>query len=338
MHQSRRTMLHGLAALPASAFLARGAGSGLGNLVHDGAGLQRALSTAEPGAVIRLAPGDFADVAQFNVTVPGITLRAAWPMRSVIRAPMEVTGAGASIADLAFLGDGSDGFYLSAVAQCGSKLSISSPDVEVRGCDFGFFAGRAILVRPTGLRPYIHDCSFHDNRTGGDRNANEAIALGYDNPSSNTSMRARVVANRLWNLNVEGEAISVKTSDNTIQGNQLSSSKGGYTNRYGERNQFTGNVSTNARGFVIGDRDTRLVNNVINGSGAFRIMCGDATADVTRNGPHLQATNTYLQGNSGPLVIGASYATTPLPALNTNVVSHKGSIQLQKHSGTRLPS
>ena len=144
-----------------------------------------ALRLARPGAVIGLAAGEFGGVAQFEIGVPEVTLRSLTPSAAVLRAPVVVTAGGVTLADLAFHGEGDDGFYLSAIAACSDSLSIAAPDVEVKGCDFGYFPKRAILVRPTGLRPYIHDCTFHDNRDGdGDHNAHEAISLGYDNPSS----------------------------------------------------------------------------------------------------------------------------------------------------------
>ena len=265
-----------------------------------------------------------------------MTLRAIEPLKSVLRAPVVITGARAILADLAFLGEGDQGVYLSAVTGCQDFVEIRASDVEVRGCDFGYFSARGILARPTALRPYIHDCSFHDNRGGGNSNVHEAISLGYDNPNSNVSMRARVIGNRLWNLNVEDEAICIKTSDNLIQGNQISSSTGAYSNRYGERNQFISNTSTNSRGFLVEDRSNQLINNRINGPGSILVLGGEVAANVTRNGPHIQATSTYLRGNSGLLVIGSNYPGTHLPALNTRVDSHSGTIRLYNQSGTSL--
>ena len=63
------------------------------------------------------------------------------------------------------------------------------------------------------------------------------IGLGYSNLYSRTSMNARIINNKFWNLNFDGEAISVKTSDNLIEGNQLTSSEGGFTQRYGRNKQ-----------------------------------------------------------------------------------------------------
>ena len=217
-----------------------------------------------------------------------------------------------------------------------NSLSITSSDVEVRGCDFGYFPQRAILVRPSGLRPYIHDCGFHNNTgkgTGGS-NSHEAISLGYDNPNSLTAMRARVINNRFWNLNVEGEAVSVKTSDNILQGNQLSSSRGGFTQRYGRNNTFANNVSTNSRGIATGGRSAKVLNNRINGTGRIAIQAGDAAADNLKNGVHPQSADCVVEGNSGLLIIGNQYK--PMPTLRTLVRGHNGTIRLALHSGTQL--
>jgi parallel beta-helix repeat protein len=334
----RRDFLHGVLALPGlGAASGHGPRRSAGGAVRTGEELRAALAAAVPGATILLAPGDFGDVAQFELAVPGVTLRAAVPLRSTLRAPLQVAGDRARIVDLAFRGDGDGGFLLVAIAACRDSLSITASDVEVKGCDFARFPQRAILVRPSGLRPYIHGCGFHDNVKGGGGgggNAHEAISLGYDNPNSKTSMKARVVGNRFWNLNVEGEAVSVKSSDNTLQGNQLSSSRGGFTSRYGARNTFSGNTCTNSRGIAVGGRGCRIVGNRINGTGRIAVQAGDAAADSTTNGVHPQSADTLAEGNTGQLVIGGQYR--PMPALSTTVRRHSGSVRLLLHSGTRM--
>jgi hypothetical protein len=329
----RRTLLRGVLGIPAG--LALGTTNSWTHAAAERAGyrLRKALLTARAGDTVLVPPGVYGGAEALEITVPNLTLKAAVALRSVLRVPLEVRGAGVVLDGLAFLGDGDDDLYLAAAQACRDSLTIASPGVEVRGCDFGFFPQRAILVRPTGLKPYIHDCSFHDNRDGGsDPNTHEAISLGYDNPSSHTSLRARIIKNRFWNLDVEGEAISVKTSDNLIQANNLSSSRAGFSNRYGERNCFSDNVLTNCRGFAIGGRGTRLLNNRLNGRGAIAIHGGDARPEVRRNGVHPAAVDTYLDGNSGPLAIGVRYR--PLPAVNTRVLRHGGSIRLVNETGT----
>jgi hypothetical protein len=336
MRLQRRSLLHGMAVLPIG-WSQLGQGGGTRVAVGNGQELAERLGRARPGDVIALEPGEYAGVDEFAVAVDGVSLVSTVPLGAIIRAPLVVDGDGVILADLAFRDAGAPGFQLAAVAACSDSVSIRGRDVEVKGCDFGYFGARAILVRPTGLRPHIHDCTFHDNRDGGgDHNAHEAISLGYDNPTSNTSLRARVVNNRMWNLNVEDEAISVKTSDNLLQANTLSSSKACFSNRYGERNQYISNQFPSSRGCVIQDRGNIVRNNKIGGSGKILIMGGNTSANETRNDYRSQATSTVLEGNNGLLIIGYNYNGNNLPALNTSVRSHAGSIQLRNHKGTRI--
>lgn len=338
MRLQRRGILHGLIALPITWPRPdrRPAGEADAS-VGSGRELAKRLDRARPGEVIALEPGEYAGVGEFVVGVDGVSIVSTVPLGAIIRAPMLVDGHGVTLADLAFRDPGAPGFQLAAMMACRDSLSITGVGVEVKGCDFGYFGGRAVLVRPVGVKPYIHDCTFHNNRDGGgDHNAHEAISLGYDNPSSTTSLRARVLNNRMWGLNVEDEAISVKTSDNVLQGNTLSNSKAGFSIRYGERNQFIGNQFSGARGCVIHDRDNILRNNKVENGGKIYIMGGNTTASDTRNDYRSQATNTVLEGNKGELIIGYNYRGNKLPALNTRVLTHTGSIQLRDQQGTRL--
>lgn len=347
MHLQRRDFLHGILAAPVGAVAGHRSPARFEASAANGAELQAFLRHVRPGGTVVLAPGDFGDVGVFELTVPDVTIRAASPLHSVLRDPLLVGGERATLVDLAFYDD-VEGIFMAthaspaktaAAARCSDSLTITASDVEVRGCTFGYFPARAILVRPGGLRPFITGCSFHSNRNGGaSSNAHEAIALGYDNANSNTRMQARVVGNKLWNLNVEGEAICVKTSENLIEGNELSSSRAAFSNRKGERNLFKDNASVGAGGFAIEDRGTRLVANSVTGGGLFKILGGNTTADDMRTSSdlHNQATDTYLEANRGPLTIGYNYSGMTLPALNTTVVSHSGEIRLAAHKGTQL--
>lgn len=319
--------------MPGVATLGPGIRPSGGTMVRSGDELQDALASARPGATILLAPGDFHLAGDLELAVPDVTLRASMPLRSTLYAPLVINGDRARIIDIAFRDQGDSNLLMVAVAACKDSITITSNDVEVRGCDFGYFPQRAIFVR-SGLRPYIHSCTFHNNTKGGkNSNAHEAIALGYSNPNSLLSMRARVIGNRLWNLNIEGESISVKTSDNLIQNNQLSSSRGGFTQRYGRNNTFANNVFTNSRGIATGGRSARVIGNRVNGTGRIAIQAGDAKAESLTNGVHPQSADCVVEGNSGLLVIGNQYR--PHPALRTVVSRHSGSIRLILHSGTK---
>lgn len=318
----RRDLVSSLAALP------------LLNLPPAHNRLAGMLAAAEPGSTIVLPAGEYGVFGELRLGVPGVTLRASHPNRAILRAPLVIEGAGCRVLGIAF--DDPGDLLLAALA-CADSLTIRAPDVEVAGCDFANFPARAILVRPEGLRPFLHDNTFHDNRTGsGDANAHEAISLGYDNRTSNTSLQARVLANRMWNLNVEGEAISVKTSDNKLELNQIHSSRAAFSARCGERNLFGGNLSVNAGGFTIEDRGNRFIGNRIEGTGMIKVMAGQIAAHVTDSNAHIQATDTYLEICEGPITVGYAYSgmTPILPALRTVLQSHKGQVTLRHQQGT----
>ena len=96
-------------------------------VARDGPELAAALRQARPGAVIELAAGEFGGVAQFEIGVPEVTLRSLTPLSAVLRAPVVVTAGSATLADLAFHGEGDDGFYLAAVAACSDSLATRPP-------------------------------------------------------------------------------------------------------------------------------------------------------------------------------------------------------------------
>ncbi len=148
-------------------------------------------------------------------------------------------------------------------------------------------------------------------------------------------MRARVVSNKFYNLNLEGEVLSVKTSDNTIQGNEVSNSRGGFTNRLGRNNLFQSNTSINSRGLAIGGRGIRLIGNKVIGRGFIAVQAGTSGPETSRSSDHPQSMDVFCQGNSGLMVIGGQFK--PKPAQGTTVASHSGQIRLQLHSGTKLP-
>ena len=127
MNYQRRSVLHGLAVLPIGSLSSRVDLNGRNLVARDGRELAAALRLARPGTVIGLAAGEFGGVAQFEIGVPEVTLRSLTPSAAVLRAPVVVTAGGATLADLAFHGEGDDGFYLAAVAACSDSLATRPP-------------------------------------------------------------------------------------------------------------------------------------------------------------------------------------------------------------------
>ena len=144
----RRDFLHGVLALPGVASLGNGIGPSFGTTVPTGEELKAALAAATPGSEILLAPGDFGDVAQFDLTVPDVTIRASVPQRSIIRSPLEITGDRATIADLAFRGEGENNLYMVAIAACKNRLRSRRVGSKSEAVTLGIFpAVRSSLVK-----------------------------------------------------------------------------------------------------------------------------------------------------------------------------------------------
>ena len=152
MNRQRRSVLHGLAVLPTSALLSR-TDPRAATLSFATAASWQALGLARPGAVIELAAGEFGGVAQFEIGVPQVTLRSLTPLSAVLRAPVVVTAGGATLADLAFHGEGDDGVLPLGPCRLQRLVDPRGAGRGGEGCDFGYFPKRAILVRPPACAP-----------------------------------------------------------------------------------------------------------------------------------------------------------------------------------------
>ena len=53
-----------------------------------------------------------------------------------------------------------------AIAACKDSIAVTASGVEIRGCDFGYFLGRAIFARQSAIGINIYDCGLHNNVNG----------------------------------------------------------------------------------------------------------------------------------------------------------------------------
>ena len=336
MPPSRRNVLFGIMALPAASLPGRRPLPGLVATVHNGHELRAAFQAAGAGSVITLAPGDFGDVGPFALTGGEISLRAQAPLRTILRSRMLVQG---SLVEL----DGLD--FEDGVVLAGAGLSVANGRVR----------GRGVLVAGTGASLSNNQISgvgrgFAINVGGSARgarvtnnyirNCSAAIGVGVSMATSDTRIGALVQGNRIEDCTGGSETIMVKASGNTVSSNRLRNCNN-VTNRHGENNQYANNTMERCLSIVVHDRGNRVTGNRAVSpklARSFRVMGGNVTADSNSQGGHPQAVNTYLSGNSGGgLEIGAVFSGDRLPALNTTVASHAGSIRLLNHVGTRLP-
>ncbi|MBO1330454.1 polysaccharide lyase 6 family protein [Streptomyces sp. VRA16 Mangrove soil] len=126
------------------------------------------------------------------------------------------------------------------------------------------------------LRNYFSDHSY------GGTNGGEPIRIGYSKRAL-ASADATVEYNLFERCDGDPEAISVKSSDNTIQYNTVRDSLGGIVLRHGNRSTVQGNyVIGGTNGVRLYGNDHTIVNNYISGlSGRALVIGSGSTRDHT---------------------------------------------------------
>jgi hypothetical protein len=341
MNVARRSFLFGIAALPASNLLAGRPLPGLTATVYNGYELHTALQTAGEGSSILLAPGNFGDIGQFVLASSNISVRVQSPKRTVLRSPLVVQGNRVDLDGLAFEEGvvlAGDGLTIVGSVLTGKGIDVSGVGTEIAGCELSAFTGRGICIKGSAQNPYIHHNFIHDSRGSGRGSA--AIQVGLSMRDSNRRISARVDSNRIERCRgSSSETISIKSSGNVISGNTLTDCNN-LCNRHGEGNIIQGNTLERCYGLIIHDAHTRVVGNRLVNAARERgisIMGGNAPWNAAVQGDHPQAYDTFVSGNSGPLIVEARYSGDNLPAANTTVESHDGSITLRSEVNTVLP-
>jgi hypothetical protein len=309
--------------------------------VYNGYELSAALQMAGPESTITLAPGHFGDVGHFILNNAKISIRVQSPLQTVLQAPLEVNANGVELDDLVF-GSGllltGTGLKISNSLFRGNGVSVTGTGTEVSYCEFSDFTGVGVRVQNTARKAFVHHNYFHDSKGTG--NGHEAVQVAQSLNDTDKELNALIEYNLFERCNAESETISVKSSSNIIRFNTLQDSESNLVNRHGERNTWAGNTLIRALTITIHDRGNKVLGNRLISSRQIRVMGGSITPDTKKEkgkkGGHPQAMDTYLCGNEGGLEIGYQFKNLKLPAVNTSVANHKGSIKLSAQTGTNL--
>ena len=73
--------------------------------MYNGYELHTALQAAGPGSRLLLAPGNYGDIGQFVLASSNISVRVQAPSRTILRAPLVVTGDQVDLDGLALMED-----------------------------------------------------------------------------------------------------------------------------------------------------------------------------------------------------------------------------------------
>ncbi|MEU2658668.1 polysaccharide lyase 6 family protein [Streptomyces sp. NPDC007325] len=324
----RRTFLKGTllgsaaTALPLSA-LAEGTAAAAGTVtVGSIAALQSAIDAAVPGDRVVLADGTYT-VPSAGIRVTGkhgttsapITIVSASRGGAVLNGPVSFLLSGSSnitISGFAFRQTTTlvvpadcprirltrndfklaDSAGLDWVTVRGDDAKIDRNSFHHRGSQGIFLVvdgpGTTAMAQRTHIfRNYFADHSY----TGA--NGGEAIRLGVSHRALSTA-GAVVEYNLFERCDGDPEAISVKSSGNTIRHNTLRDSKGGIVLRHGNATTVEGNhVLGGANGVRLYGNDHVVVNNHISGTTSRGLVIGSGT---TRD-HHAGETTEQRRGN-----------------------------------------
>lgn len=299
-----------------------------------------AVAQARPGARIELTAGVLAAgvlrVDSSGTAAAPITIAAQKPGATELRAGTWFDLAGAkhvAIEGFHFNGASLDvppsAFAIRVTRNTftggtATSVSISASDSEVDHNRFQNKTTQSVYLQITGpgagiaQRVRVHR-NYFVNHTYGGANGGESVRIGYSHKQHQRAFS--VVENNLFErTNGDPEAISVKSSDNTIRNNTLRSSRGEITLRHGNRNRVDGNIILGGvSGIRFFGNDHVIVNNVIQANSAPGILVGsgairDDTASTTDHEAAdrcLVAFNTLVANHAGVIQVGNNKPHVP---------------------------
>jgi hypothetical protein len=319
-------------------------------------GLAAALAEARPGDHLLLEDGDYpGEVVVGASGAPGAPVvlrpRRRWGARFTGR----VAVAGADVTLHGLLLDGAavelagDRARMTRCRQAGTEgiavLVSGGRGVEVDRNELSGMRGRGISVRPDPRDPaaaagaWIHRNHLRDFEGRRRENVHEGLQLGQSRRDTDASLRALVELNLLERVSVDSEAVSVKSSDNTVRLNTLLDCRAFVTNRHGERNRIVANRLERSLGITVHDRGNAVLGNVlVDCRDGIRVMAGNVAPDGwPGEGTHPAAADTLVAGNvTDRLTVGYAFRGHAVPATGTRVAAGQGGegLRLLVEAGT----
>lgn len=235
-----------------------------------------------------------------------------------------------------------DGFS----AERGIQVDVYGADFVATRCEFRRSKGRGIVVRAAqgALRARVSRCHFRDFVGEEGENVHEPIQLGLGAKDRLVQALAVVEYNLFERVNVDAEAISVKSSANTVRFNTLVDSRvAKLSNRSGNGNFFVANWIERSGGIGVMCADSVYERNVlIDTTYGFRIFAGKCSPyDPPDNKLYPAAwNNRFVSNRADRTTLGDAFAGTEMlvAARGNTFVNHVGPVERLREEGTVLVS
>jgi hypothetical protein len=267
--------------------------------VPNAASLQAAINSARPGQRIVLANGVHRADKPIKITKSKITIAARRPGGAVFDTGGFEFGAVRGVTVEGFVFSGTSSLSVPAEAEAtritrttfdgdkdGASLTVSANDAQIDHNTFSNRANQGVYLQITGpdgaiaQRVRVHHNHFYNHHFDG-ANGGESIRLGYSYKQQ-LSAYAVIEHNLFEKANGDPEAISVKSSDNTIRFNTIRDSKGYIVLRHGNRTTVEGNLLLGS-GVRFHGNDHKVFNNYVENTGDRAIVFGKGSE--TDSGP-----------------------------------------------------
>jgi poly(beta-D-mannuronate) lyase len=347
----RRTFLAGSGVIAFSVLSARPALAKQQATVTSLAELQQAINRATAGTTITMANGSYAVPSGSPITISNRHGSSGSPITIVAQSRGGVTLTGPQ----SFVLNGSSNVTISGFAFRQSTTLEIPPDcprIRLTRNDFSLAASTGHWVVVRGDDAKIDRNVFHDKSTLGvylvidgpgseamahrthilrnyfrdhtydGANGGEPIRLGVSGRALSTA-DATVEYNLFERCNGDPEAISVKSSGNTIRYNTIRSSTGGLVLRHGNDNRVESNyLLSGSNGIRIYGNDHLIVNNYVSGIEGAGVVLGSGTerdhyegepSDSRRgnDAPDRVTITLNTLRNNGQALVGESQRTVP---------------------------
>lgn len=168
----------------------------------------------------------------------------------------------------------------------GNWLTVSADDTEI---DHNVFQNRTVagvflqILGPSdamATHVHVHHNYFFNHQFKGD-NGGESIRVGLSTHQKFVA-KAMIEYNLLEKADGDAEAISVKSSENTVRYNTIRDSRGFIVLRHGDRSVVEGNMLFGNSGIRIHGNDHKIINNYVDTTGNGIVF---GTGDEADSGP-----------------------------------------------------
>ena len=332
--------------------------------VYDDRSLKEALKNARPGDHILVQKGRYSDT--YRVSISGtenkpVVIKSDPRQSYSFRGSFDVIGDHVVVEGFR-LNDGRIRVYGDYNRVTRNRFRFQTQTaIEIRNGgsfnridhnDIGAFrptSNSAFGVRLTILlheKPLsnIIDHNYIHHIQGPRKNGHEAIQIGSQINANAVHTYTLIYKNLLHEVEVDGEAISIKSSSNSVIGNTLTNSDAYLSSRAGVKNRWIRNFLSRTNGLRVLGEKIDVIGNVLN-SDSIWILAGDTTyskvmpfarRNVATSKNRVAAADVNVIGNKARKIYVGHEMGRSVPVRYARIVENDALVRLHNQVGAEI--